>query len=346
MRHERRGSNEANDRGRPAALHPGLSAVRTLSSDSEMTGPSPLASIQPMDRPTGFWPGPDRAGDPRILERLLSGVVCTVSSCGWYEFPSGWAVPGRVLPNHVAFVCVAGQVNLDIGGDRYRVSAGEVFVTPPGIRQIVSNDGLEPVRFYTVHFVARLHGVLDMPTVYHLPLSQRPSQLGMRQILDAAGRIVDEFRTQRAGCALAANGDGARMLAILWREAIANGDGQSPVGAATAGDLARLGPVFQMIQQRHAEPLTLAGLAAAVHLEPTYFATIFKRVTGMPPHRYVAAYRLQQVRNLLITTRESITSIALVTGYNDAFYLSRVFRREEGMSPSAYRKSQDRPAIP
>jgi AraC-like DNA-binding protein/quercetin dioxygenase-like cupin family protein len=302
----------------------------------------------PMDeRPTGFWAMPDRAGDGHVLERLLGGVACSVSGCGWYEFPPGWAVPERVLPNHVAFVIVGGRITLEIAGARHRVEAGQVFLAPPSIRQAVCNDGTTNVRFYTVHFVARLHGVLDVPTAYHMPMALEPSTEGMALIVAAVRRIVDELTERQPGCALAANGDCARLLAIIWRESLAAGDGQEPIeAAATPRDLARLGPVFQTIHQHYDERLRLGQLAAIVHLEPTYFATIFKRVTGLAPHQYIAAYRLRQVRNLLTSTRDPIGAIAISSGYGDGFYLSRVFRRAEGMSPSEYRKSHDRPALP
>lgn len=298
------------------------------------------------DPPVGFWSSPGGDGDAPILEQLLSEVVCTVGSCGWYSFPRGWSVPARVVPNVVVFICVDGRLGVEIGGEPVSVGPGEVVLAPAGVRQQVGNGGTSPVSFYTVHLAARLYGMLDMPGVYRLPMALRPSNDGLEEMVGAAHRIVDGLASQRPGRALAANGDGARLLAALWRETVATGDSQSPVAAATAGDLARLAPVFQLIQQYPAEPLTLHRMAATVHLQPTYFSLIFKRVTGMPPHRYLAAYRLQQVRNRLISTRDPIGKIALATGYNDAFYLARVFRRAEGMSPSAYRTSHDRPALP
>ena len=296
--------------------------------------------------PFGFWSSPVRNSDAPILEQLLSEVVCTVGSGGWYSFPRGWSMPARVVPNVVVFICVDGQLGVEIGGEPVSVGAGEVVLAPAGMRQRVSNSGISPVSFYTVHLEARLYGVLDMPGVYRLAMWLRPSNDGLDEMMVAAHRIVDGLSSQRPGRALSANGDGARLVAAIWRETVATRDGQSPVAAATARDLARLAPVFQLIQQYAAEPLNLRRMAATVHLEPTYFSSIFKRVTGMPPHRYLAAYRLQQVRNRLISTQDPIRKIALATGYTDAFYLSRVFRRAEGMSPSAYRTSHDRPALP
>jgi AraC-like DNA-binding protein len=41
-----------------------------------------------------------------------------------------------------------------------------------------------------------------------------------------------------------------------------------------------------------------------------------------------------------------VRAIAAATGYRDPFYLSRVFRRAEGVSPTGYRRARRSPVIP
>jgi AraC-like DNA-binding protein len=59
---------------------------------------------------------------------------------------------------------------------------------------------------------------------------------------------------------------------------------------------------------------------------------------GLTPVAYLNRYRVQQARQLLKTTHKSITEIALDVGFSGSSYFSRIFRRETGMSPEAYRR--------
>ena len=306
--------------------------------------------MQPQGReaepPTGLHLTPETAGDGGVLERLLSNVTCTVVQAGWYSFPPEWSLPRRLTPNYIVFVGVDGEAEVTIGEQPHRLSSGIVLLTPPHVPQHARNTRSEPVCFYTIHCVARLYGVLDMPAIYGLPTALRPSPARMAQATGAARRIVRELAAREAGCALAANGDCARLLALLWREAVSIAGTAPPSDVARAAEVARLAPVFRMIEAHHPEPLTLKQLADVVHLDPAYFCTLFKKTTGLPPVQYLARYRLQQVRNRLLSTDESISEIAAATGYRGPAYLSRVFHRVEGISPSEFRRSKKSPSLP
>ncbi len=307
-----------------------------IAATPEPAGPTALGSR---------W-SPDRAGDPNVLERLLGSVSCVVSSCGRYEFEPGWSIPQRTLDNHVLYLVVDGELAVELAGERRVVRRGDVLLAALGASHRVSNAGRQPLRLLTVHFTARIHDVLDMPSVYGLPVQIRPSPARMAAMETIAVEIFTELDARAPGCALVANAACGRLVAQLWREMVEQGGGHSPAVTARAGDLVRLAPVFRLIHDRYAERPTLAQLAAAVQLEPDYFGAVFRRVTGEPPLHYVAAYRLRQVQALLVTTDEPIREIATRTGFADSFYLSRVFRRSYGVTPSAYRKSRNRPDLP
>jgi AraC-like DNA-binding protein len=58
----------------------------------------------------------------------------------------------------------------------------------------------------------------------------------------------------------------------------------------------------------------------------------------MTPIAYLNRYRITQAKRLLKETDHTITQIAMDVGFSDSGYFSRVFRRETGMSPEAYRR--------
>src|SRR5687768_1042476 len=160
-------------------------------------------------------------------------------------------------------------------------------------------------RVTEVEVTARLHGLLDMPALYGLPVLHRLSRNSMEKVAQAAKRIVYDLGRARPGFEMAVNSHCLFILSFLWRDVVERGEAASRGGEARearAADLARLAPVLRTIEERCAESLTLKQLADLVHLHPAYFATWFRQVTGVTPHEYLARYRLQRARALLLAT--------------------------------------------
>ncbi|HEV2883063.1 MAG TPA: AraC family transcriptional regulator [Pyrinomonadaceae bacterium] len=83
--------------------------------------------------------------------------------------------------------------------------------------------------------------------------------------------------------------------------------------------------------------LPLEELAAAAYLSPFHFARLFKKLTGLPPHAYLAALRIERARTLLAATDDSITEIAARVGYANSSHFGKAFRRFTGLTPRAFR---------
>jgi AraC-like DNA-binding protein len=281
-----------------------------------------------------------------LLEQLLGGVNCSVLSAGWYRFPADWGFQDRVRSNAIIYVFVGGRAELIMGGVKRWLTVGDILLTAPDRSHSLSNNPNDPAEFYTTHFSAQVYGTLDLVALYAFPSLFRPGADRFEAILGAAQRIVSEFDAADPGYALLANAECAGALALLWRETALLGAQASAATHAGVPELARLAPVFRAIEVRYSEPLTLRELAATVHLNPTYFSAVFKRATGLSPFRYLAAYRLREVRHLLLSTDDSVRQIAVATGFRDPFYLSRVFKSAEGMSPRTYRLTQKNPGLP
>ncbi|GHO69997.1 AraC family transcriptional regulator [Ktedonobacter sp. SOSP1-52] len=92
------------------------------------------------------------------------------------------------------------------------------------------------------------------------------------------------------------------------------------------------------IEERLATDLTLAELAAQIHLSPYYFARLFKEATGLSPHQYVLQRRVERAKVLLTTTDWSVLSIAHSVGFANESHLAQYFKRLTGLSPKQYRR--------
>jgi AraC-like DNA-binding protein len=199
---------------------------------------------------------------------------------------------------------------------------------------------------HTVAFSARLYGLLDMPTLYGLPVEQPFDGARFEEVVAITRSLVRELLEQRPGYGLATSSACLQLVALLWRNWAAIDGAVSPTGGARVAELARLEPVLRAIQSRYAEDLRIEQLAEMMHLHPAYFSTLFHRATGLPPSQYLARHRLRRAREMLLSTNQSIREIATATGYRDPFYLSRAFRRAVGVSPGQYRKTRVSAELP
>lgn len=95
------------------------------------------------------------------------------------------------------------------------------------------------------------------------------------------------------------------------------------------------------MRERLGEDVTHRDLARVAHLSPHHFNRVFRQITGIPPLRFLYALRLEAAKELLVSTRRSITAICLDVGYNSlGTFISR-FTRVVGRSPRHLRRQAE-----
>lgn len=118
-------------------------------------------------------------------------------------------------------------------------------------------------------------------------------------------------------------------------------DGHEPQIAPVQRD-PRLDPrVAQAIARMEArldDPERTPQIARGVGLSPRRLEMLFRQEVGVTPAAYGLSLRLQAARRMLTDTRHSLTEIALRTGFSGQSALSRAFRAQFGLPPSALRR--------
>ncbi len=94
---------------------------------------------------------------------------------------------------------------------------------------------------------------------------------------------------------------------------------------------------INFIAKNFADDITLEYVAEHVHLNPSYFSTIFKQYTGSSFKEYLNMVRIEESKRLLANTDYSIIDIAVATGFDNQSYFSKVFKKYTGLSPRQYR---------
>jgi len=115
-------------------------------------------------------------------------------------------------------------------------------------------------------------------------------------------------------------------------------------------EISRAGPVdrrlrraIEFMHDNYSRELDLEEIAAAAYLSEFHFARMFKQITGVTPHYYLANLRLERARKLLLETTLPISEIAAMVGYQSQSHFTRVFRSVAGVTPRAFRNARPNP---
>ena len=112
-------------------------------------------------------------------------------------------------------------------------------------------------------------------------------------------------------------------------------------GASSELPACRLRRVTQYIQENLQRELRLAELSAFVHMSPYHFARLFRRSTGMPPHKFLVRRRIDEARALLAARTAPIAEISRLVGFRTPSHFTTTFRRVIGLTPTAYRSASE-----
>ena len=129
----------------------------------------------------------------------------------------------------------------------------------------------------------------------------------------------------------------ANVLAVdLIRHVLApRQPARGPDGALPQG---RLRAVAEYIEAHLDVGPTLEQMAAIARVSPYHFARQFKAATGLPPHQYVIARRVERAKQLLQTGSDlSLAEVAARAGFSDQSQFSRHFKRLIGITPRHFR---------
>lgn len=303
----------------------------------------------------------------------LSHVLSTLRLRGSLYFhtefrpPWGLRVPvyGRVARFHLV---VRGScwVRVIGAGDPVLLEAGDLILVTHGAEHVLADTPDTPCR--TVEEVVKAAGYtgrgaltlgdgdgggptrlicghLEFDEEFHHPfMEQLPPAIVVRSddyasnpAFDSAFQVVvHEVRAGRPG------GDTVvtRLSEVLFVQAVRH---WVEHGAPDAGIVAALrdpaiGPALAAI---HADPTrgwTIEALGREAAMGRTAFALRFREVVGMTPIEYLTAWRMQLGKRLLGETRLSLDQVAERVGYESSASFSRVFTKQVGVRPGAYRR--------
>jgi YesN/AraC family two-component response regulator len=94
--------------------------------------------------------------------------------------------------------------------------------------------------------------------------------------------------------------------------------------------------LLEYVNKNYDKELSLGDLADKFFLNMSYCSELFKKVTGYTFSDYVTKLRMETAVELMQSGKYTASIVCDMTGYNDYYYFSKIFKRFHGVTPSKF----------
>jgi YesN/AraC family two-component response regulator len=112
--------------------------------------------------------------------------------------------------------------------------------------------------------------------------------------------------------------------------------GRQPT-TVTLSQYHKIQQAVRFINDNYRTDICLDATAGEAGMSPSHFSRIFKKVMGLSYQDYLNSRRITKAKNLLRTSAQSVTEIAVSLGFADPTGFGRIFKKLTDQTPSAYR---------
>jgi AraC family transcriptional regulator len=244
--------------------------------------------------------------------------------------------------SHAAFTVtavLAGRIEATIGECAFELSAGETALTNVGQNHSARASEVE---FVSVGVSPALVNEL----VTEIGLTRTTADVVFRASVVTDETITRTIRAIATEISDEELGHGEMLDALVRQLVIHLFRSHLTVRMADQIELSRAGPVdrrlrraIEFMHDNFGRELALEEIASAAYLSEYHFARLFKQITRLTPHVYLANLRLERARKLLAETALPISEIAATVGYQSQSHFSKMFKSVVGITPRAYREA-------
>ncbi|MEJ7732215.1 MAG: AraC family transcriptional regulator [Polyangiaceae bacterium] len=227
----------------------------------------------------------------------------------------------------------AGSARIESGGT-WALRPGDLLLIPAGqAHEMLESSG---ARSWSAGFCAPCLAAERAGALLEPMERVRAGVCPVVRIAASRRRLVESWFRELAAAA-ARRDPGAEAVQWSLLTLILDEAARSMSVTATPGASSLVGDSLRFIERNCFGPLTLADVARAVRRSPAHVTTALRRATGRSAVSWIIAGRLAEARRRLVHSAEMVEVIAERVGYRDATHFIRVFRREHGVTPAAWR---------
>lgn len=271
--------------------------------------------------------------DSMCFTKPEPGALVTLDLIGYSHCDGTYFVKRHAFDFYVFEYIISGQGILRIDKERYRPSAGDVYIIPPNTDHEYSSSADDP--WHKVWFN------IGGPLIPFLLEQHRLSQV--HYFKNMPGQILALFENGIRKISKNRT-DAARIMQGVVLNVIAS------LHDSYKEHLLRISPdgirIRRLLDENICSPdFGIEEIAAELRCSRSQVLRVFARDFRLPPYRYLLNKRLEIAEAMLKNSEAPLKAIADKLGFKDVFYFSNLFKRKKGLSPSRFREQAKRENI-
>lgn len=257
------------------------------------------------------------------------------SQKGSFHIPVHWH-------NEVEIIYIKkGRLSIYVGEEKFLANQGEVFFVNTGDLHFMESDDTS-VEYYTLLFpLTFLSFQIDdaLEKEVFLPLRQKKLLMPVgvkgfnseKRITDIICELIKVNEEKETAYQFTTRIILLQLIEVFIKENLL-------YQADVSGSVGIQRELLAYIQEHYTDKVSLAMLAKEFHLSEKYISWYFKEHFNISFIQYVSHLRMTKAKDLLLTTGQSVTDIALSCGYPSVNFFIRSFKEIKGITPLQYRK--------
>lgn len=233
-----------------------------------------------------------------------------------------WKIEGGITPFVDLTYVIGGKSVYNIGDQEYTVRKGDLICIPKNTYRAAFTDPQNYIECYSTNlFLRDMYGQdtsLPLPVISHIGT--------IPELVTHFHELHSEWLQRDFGYMMKVRSILCFILyEVLNIELNENHDNQSDP---------RIKNSIIYLSQHYCETITIETMSDMFHLHPVYYGNLFCKAMGMTFKQYLTKLRLNNAENMLKSGEYTVGEVALICGYSDIFYFSRLFKKNRGISPS------------
>lgn len=214
-------------------------------------------------------------------------------------------------------------------GEVFRVSSGECIYLPKGSNYTAKRFDIADTKgcgVYAINFLTVSDETINKPWVMRIK--------GENEMISLFSRAAKSWRNKEIGFYEECFSDLYRIIKQIKKESRKYSSREKTI------DL--LAPALEYINENYArESISVSYLSGLCHISEVYLRRLFQNAFSVSPAVYMRNLRIQYAKELLCSEGYTVTDVAMLSGFNDAAYFSREFKKVVGVSPKEYIKREE-----
>lgn len=226
---------------------------------------------------------------------------------------------------------------IKVGGIPVQFKKGSFVSIEPGVYvEVCPIDSIGKVKFTSISIKKEFFNKIasEIVDVDKIKFDNKGKAYS-HQILDLINLWINEISVFGKTCPLMLESIEVSIVIQLLRDALPK---KLTNGRIKLTDNDYIGKSIEYMNEYYNSNISIDEICKNIYISSCHFQRIFKKHMNQTPYNYLMEIRVNRAKEKLLEEKIPIEEIARLCGFVSATHFSAVFKRMEGISPSAFRK--------